>query len=76
MKFIQGEKIVGFDYGQAQEIADRLNLELDYQNTAWDGLFPALIVNKFDMAISSITITEDRQKEMVFPSPILIQTRL
>lgn len=69
MEFIQGDKIVGFDYDLAQEIADRLGLELDYQNTAWDGLFPALIVNKFDMAISSITITEDRQKEMDFSIP-------
>ncbi len=69
MEFIEGDKIVGFDVDLAGEIADRLGLELDYQNTGWDGLFPALIVNKFDMAISSITITEDRKKEMDFSMP-------
>jgi ABC-type amino acid transport substrate-binding protein len=69
MEFIEGDQIVGFDVDIAAEIAERLGLELDYQNTGWDGLFPALIVNKFDMAISSITITDDRKKEMDFSIP-------
>lgn len=69
MEFIEGDKMVGFDVDLAGEIAERLGLKLNYQNTAWDGLFPALIVNKFDMAISSITITDDRKKEMDFSIP-------
>jgi polar amino acid transport system substrate-binding protein len=69
MEFIEGDKIVGFDVDLMQAIADNLELKLDYQNAAWDGLFPALIAHKYDMAISSITITEDRQKEMDFSDP-------
>ena len=69
MEYFEGDKIVGFDVDLTQEIANRLGLKLDYQNAAWDGLFPALIAHKFDMAISSITITEDRQKEMDFSDP-------
>ena len=64
MEYMEGDKIVGFDVDISKEIADRLGLELDFQNAAWDGIFPALIVHKFDMVISSVTITEDRQKEM------------
>jgi polar amino acid transport system substrate-binding protein len=66
MEYVEGDKIIGFDVDLTQAIADRLNLKLDYQNTAWDGLFPALIVHKFDMAISSITITDERKQEMDF----------
>ncbi|MBM3700685.1 MAG: basic amino acid ABC transporter substrate-binding protein [Actinobacteria bacterium] len=69
MEYIEGDKIVGFDVDLTQAIADRIGLKLDYQNTAWDGLFPALIAGKFDMAISSITITDDRKKEMDFSDP-------
>ena len=69
MEYVEGDKIVGFDVDLTQEIAKRLDLKLDYQNAAWDGIFPALIVHKFDMVISSITITEDRQKEMDFSIP-------
>jgi ABC-type amino acid transport substrate-binding protein len=69
MEYIEGDKIVGFDVDLTQAIADKIGLKLDYQNTAWDGLFPALIAGKFDMAISSITITDDRKKEMDFSDP-------
>jgi polar amino acid transport system substrate-binding protein len=69
MEYIEGDKIVGFDVDLTQAIADNLGLKLDYQSTAWDGLFPALIAHKFDMAISSITITDERKKEMDFSDP-------
>ena len=69
MEYMEGDKIVGFDVDLTQAIADRLGLKLDYQNTAWDGLFPAVAAHKFDMAISSITITDDRKKEMDFSDP-------
>ncbi len=69
MEFVEGDTIVGFDVDITKEIAKRMGLELDYQNAAWDGIFPALIVHKYDMVISSVTITEDRQKEMDFSIP-------
>ncbi|MBM3705217.1 MAG: basic amino acid ABC transporter substrate-binding protein [Actinobacteria bacterium] len=69
MEYIEGDKIIGFDVDLAQAIADKIGLKLDYQNAAWDGLFPALSAHKYDIAISSITITEDRKKEMDFSDP-------
>ncbi|MHB1274739.1 MAG: basic amino acid ABC transporter substrate-binding protein [Candidatus Humimicrobiaceae bacterium] len=69
MEFIEGDKIVGFDVDLTNAIAEKLGLKLDYQNTAWDGMFPAVVAHKFDMIISSITITDDRKKEMDFSDP-------
>jgi polar amino acid transport system substrate-binding protein len=69
MEYIEGDKIVGFDVDLTQAIADKIGLKLDYQSAAWDGLFPALISHKYDMAISSITITDERKKEMDFSNP-------
>jgi polar amino acid transport system substrate-binding protein len=69
MEYIEGDKIVGFDVDLTQAIADKIGLKLDYQSAAWDGLFPALIAHKYDMAISSITITDERKKEMDFSDP-------
>ena len=42
---------------------------MTYQTTAWDGIFPALIANKFDVVMSAVTITDDRKKEMDFSTP-------
>ena len=69
MEYIEGNKTVGFDVDLAQKIADKLGLKLDYQTTAWDGIFPALIAHKFDIVMSSVTITDDRKKEMNFSTP-------
>lgn len=69
MEYIEGDKIVGFDVDLTQAIADKLGLKLDYQSTAWDGIIPALVAHKFDMVISSITITEDKKKEVDFSDP-------
>ncbi len=69
MEFVEGDKIVGFDVDMAQAIADKMGLKLDFQNAAWDGIFPALIAHKYDMVISSVTITDDRKKEMDFSDP-------
>jgi polar amino acid transport system substrate-binding protein len=69
MEFKEGDKIVGFDVDITKAIAEKLGIKLDYQNTAWDGMFPAVAAHKFDMVISSITITDDRKKEMDFSDP-------
>ena len=69
MEYIEGDKIVGFDVDLTQKIAEKLGLKLDFQTTAWDGIFPALIAHKFDMVASSVSITDDRKKEMDFSTP-------
>jgi len=69
MEYKEGDKIVGFDVDLAQAITDKLGLKLDYQTTAWDGIFPALIAHKFDMVMSAVSITDDRKKEMDFSTP-------
>ena len=69
MEYIEGDKIVGFDVDLTQKIAEKLGLKLDFQTTAWDGIFPALIAHKFDMVVSSVSITDDRKKEMDFSTP-------
>ena len=69
MEFIEGDTIVGFDVDLTKAITEKLGLKLDYQNTAWDGMFPAVAAHKFDMIISSITIYDDRKKEMDFSDP-------
>jgi len=69
MEYVEGDKIVGFDVDLTQAIADKIGLKLDYQSTAWDGIVAALAAHKFDMVISSMTITEEKKKEVNFSDP-------
>jgi len=68
---VEAGEFVGFDIDLAKEIANGLGLEAEIINTAWDGIFPALIAHKFDVVISAVTITPERDEGMDFSDPYL-----
>jgi len=65
----QTKDIVGFDIDIMNAIAAKQNLKIEFKNVAWDPLLAGMAQGTYDCAISSITITEDRQKEMAFSDP-------
>lgn len=70
MEFVNKDKeIVGFNIDMMKAIAQEAGFEVEFQNTAWDGIFAGLAANKYDAVISSVTITEERQKNMDFSAP-------
>lgn len=69
MEFFDNNKPAGIDVDIAQEIANRLGLKLEFNDYNWGTLFAKLKNNEIDLAISSITITPERQKEILFSNP-------
>ncbi len=63
---------VGFDVDVVAEICLRINCKPVWINTAWDGIFPALANGQFDMVVSGVTITEERDKIVDFSDPYII----
>ena len=61
--------IVGLDVALAEEMAKELGVKLKVVNTAWDGIIPSLMTNKFDMVISGMTITLERAQKVAFSDP-------
>jgi len=62
-------EIVGFDVDILKAITDKLGVELDLQNTSFDGIIPGLQAKKYDLIMSAMTITEDRKKAVNFSDP-------
>ncbi|AJY44962.1 transporter substrate-binding domain-containing protein [Martelella endophytica] len=60
---------VGFEVDLVNEIADRLDKTVEFVNTPFNGLFPAVQSGRIDMAVSSITITEKRLESVSFAQP-------
>lgn len=60
---------VGIDYDIAYEIADYLEVELEFRNVGWDLLFDDVKSGEIDLAIAAITITPERAEEMLFSIP-------
>jgi len=62
---------VGFDVDLCTAIAKKMGLELETVSTAWDGIIPALIGDRFDIIMSAMSITEERLKQINFTDPYL-----
>lgn len=65
----ENKQIVGFDIDLLKAAAKEGNFEVEFVNTAWDGIFGGLAAGKYDAICSSVTITEDRKKTMDFTNP-------
>jgi polar amino acid transport system substrate-binding protein len=64
--------VVGFDVDVVAEICERINCKPNWVTTAWDGIFAALADGQFDMVVSGVTITEERNKIVDFSDPYII----
>ncbi|MBD3307408.1 transporter substrate-binding domain-containing protein [candidate division KSB3 bacterium] len=64
--------IVGFDIDVAKEMAKAIGVKLTLVNTAWDGIIPALLTKKFDIIISGMTITQERNLKVNFADPYIV----
>jgi polar amino acid transport system substrate-binding protein len=68
MRDTNGE-LIGFEIDVARKIAEDLGVRLEHIPTAWDGIIPALIAGRFDMIISGMSVTPQRQATVDFTIP-------
>ncbi|ADL11821.1 basic amino acid ABC transporter substrate-binding protein [Acetohalobium arabaticum] len=64
----EGE-IVGFDVELMEAVGEELGLEVEFKDTAFDGLIPSLKSKKFDVIVSAMTITDKRAEAVDFSEP-------
>ncbi|MGH6931549.1 MAG: transporter substrate-binding domain-containing protein [Dongiaceae bacterium] len=65
-------QVVGFDVDVMSAICERINCKAEFVTTAWDGIFAALQQGEFDMVVSGVSITEERDKIVDFSDPYII----
>jgi polar amino acid transport system substrate-binding protein len=63
---------VGFDIDIAREMAKAMGVKFVPVNTAWDGIIPSLITDKFDIIMSGMTVTQERNLKINFANPYII----
>lgn len=63
-------KLVGFDIDLGNAICTKLKAKCVWIENDFDGLIPALKAKKFDGVLSSLSVTEARQKEIAFSDKI------
>ncbi|KII79418.1 transporter substrate-binding domain-containing protein [Vibrio renipiscarius] len=68
MRNKQGE-LIGFEVDVAQRLAADSGWKVEFVPTAWDGIIPALLANKFDVIIGGMSITPERSESVLFTQP-------
>ena len=58
--------LMGYDVDVAKGVAGLIGADLEFVCQQWDGMIPALLANKFDLVIASMSITDKRLKKMDF----------
>ncbi len=64
--------LAGYDVDVATGVAEILGAELEFVCQKWDGMIPALLANKFDLVVASMSITNSRLEKMDFSAPYRI----
>lgn len=62
---------IGWEYDAIAELAERLNFEVEIQNTSWDAMIQAVSDGQYDMGMTGITIREDRKEKVDFSDPYM-----
>ncbi len=63
---------VGFDIDMAKEMAKAMGVKFVPVNTAWDGIIPSLLTKKFDIIMSGMTVTQERNMKINFADPYIV----
>ena len=72
-EFVKDGETVGFDIDLADKLAERLDVETEVLSTPFEGIQSgtSLDTGKCDIAISGISITDERKTKMDFTDPYL-----
>jgi polar amino acid transport system substrate-binding protein len=57
-----GTTIIGMDVDLGKAVGQKLGLEVEFQNSAFDGILPGIAAKKYELGMSSFTDNADREK--------------
>ncbi|MBU0971078.1 MAG: transporter substrate-binding domain-containing protein [Proteobacteria bacterium] len=63
---------IGFDVDMGKALAKAMKVTYEPVNTAWDGIIPGLITDKYDIIISGMTCTQERNLAINFTDPYIV----
>ena len=62
-------ELTGFEVELAEAMCEEMNANCEFVIQAWDGMIPGLLARKFDLIMSSMSITEERAERVLFSEP-------
>lgn len=70
----ENDELMGFDVDFANEIGERLGLEIEFIQGTFDTFIPGLDTNRWDVVIAGQAITPERQEQVDFSHPYRVSS--
>jgi cystine transport system substrate-binding protein len=64
--------LVGFDVEIAEAVAEKLGLDVSFQETQWDAIFAGLDAGRFDLIANQVSINPEREEKYLFSEPYTV----
>jgi len=65
-EFYDGDVVVGIDAEIGAAIAEKLGMEFEIVDTAFDSIIPAIVAGKYEIGMAGMTVTDERLEEVNF----------
>lgn len=65
----EDDNLVGYDVEVSQNIAEKLGVEVEFIEGAWDGLLAGLDAGRYDIMVNGVGVTEERAEKYNFSTP-------
>ena len=62
-------ELTGFEVELAEAMCEEMNADCEFVIQSWDGMIPGLLARKFDLIMSSMSITPERAERVLFSEP-------
>ena len=63
--------LTGIDIDVANALCEKMQMKCEFVVNEWSSIIPSLNAGKYDVIISSVSITEERQQQVLFSKPYL-----
>ena len=64
--------LVGYDVEIAEAVAEKLDLDIEFQETQWDAIFAGLDAGRFDAIANQVSINPEREEQYLFSEPYTV----
>lgn len=68
-------ELTGLDVELGKALAEKLGVEVEFQEAAWDSLLIGIDTGRFDTVINSVSITDERAEKYDFSDPYYYEAR-